>query len=133
MTRQDAPLRVMTFNIRYHNPADGVNAWPARRDWVAQIIRDRGADLVGIQEALPDQIADLEKRLPEYGWYGVGRDDGRRRGEHTPIFYRKARLERLDQGAFWLSEQPDKPGSQSWDTSLPRVAVWMVPATSVSR
>jgi endonuclease/exonuclease/phosphatase family metal-dependent hydrolase len=125
MSEQDAaPLRVMTFNIRYNNPGDGANAWPRRRDWVAEIIRDRRVDVAGMQEARPEQIDDLEERLPEFGWYGVGRDDGRRGGEHTPIFYRKDRLELLDQGSFWLSEQPDEPGSKSWDSSLPRVASW---------
>jgi endonuclease/exonuclease/phosphatase family metal-dependent hydrolase len=120
-----AMLRVLTFNIRYNNPGDGPNAWPLRRDWVAEIIRERKTDLVGMQEALPGQIADLEERLPEYAWYGVGRDDGKHGGEHTPIFYRKDRLERLDQGAFWLSETPEKPGSKSWDTAITRVAVWL--------
>lgn len=119
-----ASLRVMTFNIRYNNPRDGQNAWPARRDWVAEIVRERRVDLVGMQEAQAGQIADLEERLPGYDWYGVGRDDGKRGGEHTPIFYRKDRLERFDQGAFWLSEQPDQPGSKSWDTAITRVTVW---------
>jgi endonuclease/exonuclease/phosphatase family metal-dependent hydrolase len=123
--KESAVLRVMTFNIRYDNPGDGRNAWPLRRDWVAQIIRERRCDLAGLQEALPGQIADLENRLAEYAWYGVGRDDGKRGGESTPIFYRKARFERLDEGAFWLSETPDEPGSKSWDTAITRVAVWL--------
>lgn len=118
-------LRVMTFNIRYNNPGDGANAWPKRRDWVAKIVREQRTDLLGVQEALPDQIADLEQRLPEYAWYGVGRDDGKHAGEHTPIFYRKSRFEVLDRGAFWLSESPEKPGSKSWDAAITRVAVWL--------
>ncbi len=117
-------LRVMTFNIRYNNPGDGVNAWPQRRDWVAEVVKDRRIDMLGVQEALPGQIADLEQRLVCYGWYGVGRDNGRRGGEHTPIFYRKSRLELLDEGAFWLSQKPDQPGSKSWDTAITRVTVW---------
>lgn len=124
-TRGDEALRLMTFNIRYNNPADGENAWPNRRDWVAQIVRERNTDLVGMQEALPGQIADLEQRLPDYAWHGVGRDDGKRGGEHTPIFYRKSRFEVLDQGAFWLSEQPEQPGSKGWDTAITRVTVWL--------
>jgi endonuclease/exonuclease/phosphatase family metal-dependent hydrolase len=120
-----AVLRVMTFNIRYNNPGDGQNAWPLRRDWVAEIIRERKTDLVGVQEALPGQIDDLVERLSDFAWYGVGRDDGKHAGEHTPIFYRRDRFERLDQGAFWLSETPEKPGSKSWDTAITRVAVWL--------
>jgi endonuclease/exonuclease/phosphatase family metal-dependent hydrolase len=124
--REDASmLAAMTFNIRYHNLGDGRNAWPLRRDWVAEIIRERKTDLACLQEALPGQIADLQQRLPDYGWYGVGRDDGEQAGEHTPIFYRKARFERLDAGAFWLSETPEQPGSKSWDAAITRVAVWL--------
>jgi endonuclease/exonuclease/phosphatase family metal-dependent hydrolase len=115
----------MTFNIRYDNPGDGRNTWPLRRDWVAEIIREQGTDLAGLQEVLPRQIADLQERLPDYAWYGVGRDDGKSGGEHTPIFYRRSRLERLQEGAFWLSETPDQPGSTSWDTAITRVAVWL--------
>lgn len=123
-TNASDALRVMTFNIRFNNPGDGENAWPHRRDWVAEIIRAQRVDVLGVQEAMPDQIADLESRLTDYGWYGVGRNDGQRGGEHTPIFYRKSRLTLLDQGAFWLSEEPDKPGSKGWDTAITRVTVW---------
>ena len=54
-------VRVMTFNIRYNNPGDGENAWPHRKDMVADIIRQH-ADIAGLQEAQLDQIRDLEKR-----------------------------------------------------------------------
>ena len=117
----ETAIRAMTFNIRYNNPGDGENAWPHRRDWVAEIIREREADIVGCQEALRGQIADLAERLPGYAWYGVGRDDGAERGEFVPVFYRRDRFELLDKDAFWLSETPDEPGSRSWDSSLPRV------------
>src|SRR4051794_32523771 len=60
------PLRVMTFNLRYDNPADGANAWPNRKDWVASLIRFHGVDAVGVQEALLRQLVDLDARLP--GW-----------------------------------------------------------------
>jgi endonuclease/exonuclease/phosphatase family metal-dependent hydrolase len=120
-TDGDTTVRAMTFNIRYNNPGDGENAWPHRRDWVAEIIRTREADIVGCQEALRDQIADLAERLPDYAWYGVGRDDGAERGEFVPVFYRRDRFELLEKASFWLSESPDKPGSRSWDSSLPRV------------
>ncbi|HUG93126.1 MAG TPA: endonuclease/exonuclease/phosphatase family protein [Planctomycetaceae bacterium] len=114
-------VRVMTFNIRYDNARDGENAWPHRRDWVARIIRSREADVVGCQEALRSQIADLEQRLPGYAWYGVGRDDGEERGEFVPVFYLKDRFEPLERASFWLSEAPQTPGSSGWDASLPRV------------
>ncbi len=120
------PLKVMSYNIRYNNPGDGVNAWPNRKDHVADMIGSKySADLAGLQEAQYDQIQDLEERLPEYAWIGVGREDGKQAGEFTSIFYRKERLEPLEHDTFWLSEQPDVPGSKSWDTAITRIVTWV--------
>jgi endonuclease/exonuclease/phosphatase family metal-dependent hydrolase len=41
------------------------------------------------------------------------------------VYWRKDRFEKLDAGHFWLSETSDKPGSKSWDSSLPRMATWV--------
>jgi len=118
------PFNVMTFNIRYNNPADGENAWPNRKDMVASMIRFHGADLLGVQEALRDQVDDLAKRLPEYKWFGVGRDDGHDAGEFSAIFYRKYRFRVLDSGTFWLSKTPETMGSIGWDAACVRIVTW---------
>ena len=119
------PIRMMTYNIRYNTPSDGVNAWPNRKDHVAEMIGERyKADLAGLQEALKGQIDDLTARLPEYEWFGVGRDDGKEEGEFCPIFYRKDRMELLDHGTFWLSQTPEIPGSRGWDAHCNRVVTW---------
>jgi endonuclease/exonuclease/phosphatase family metal-dependent hydrolase len=123
-TAATAPLRVMTFNIRYDNPADGVNAWPNRRDWVASLVRFHGADVIGVQEALARMLTDLDARLPGFARVGVGRTDGREQGEFSAILYRTARLELLDSGTFWLSPTPEVVGSKGWDTAIERVATW---------
>jgi endonuclease/exonuclease/phosphatase family metal-dependent hydrolase len=117
-------LRVMSFNIRYNNPDDKENAWTHRKSMVASMVRFHRADIVGVQEALRDQIADLEKLVPEYAWCGVGRTDGKSGGEFSAIFYRKSRFELLAQSTFWLSETPDVIGSKGWDAALPRVVTW---------
>ena len=118
------PLRVMTFNIRYDNPGDGVNAWPNRKDWVASLIRFHGADAVGVQEALLRQLTDLDVRLPGWARVGVGRADGREGGEFSAILYRTDRLELVESGTFWLSPTPEVPGSKGWDTAIERIATW---------
>lgn len=126
---EDAAVRVMTFNIRYNNRRDGENAWPNRKDIVAGIIRDNKTDIVGLQEALPEQVRDLETRLDEFAWYGVGRNDAKvennNSGETCSIFYRKDRFERLDAGTFWLAQDPNKVGNKSWDAALPRICSWV--------
>jgi hypothetical protein len=106
------PLRVMTFNVRYDNPGDGPNAWPFRRDWVGALVRFHGADVVGVQEALAHMLTDLDARLPGFVRVGVGRTDGRDRGEFSAILYRTDRLELLDGGTFWLSPTPEAVGSK---------------------
>ena len=121
---EGAFVRVMSFNIRYNNPADNENGWAHRKSMVASMLRFHRADLIGVQEALRDQIADLEQLAPEYAWCGVGRSDGKADGEFSAIFYRKARFELLDQSTFWLSETPEVIGSKGWDAALPRVVTW---------
>ena len=118
------PLNVLSFNIRYNTPEDGLNAWPNRKEMAANVIRDYQVDFAGLQEALAGQIADLQDQLPYYAWIGVGRDDGKAQGEFSPIFYNKQKFELLKQGTFWLSETPEVPGSKSWDAALPRIATY---------
>ena len=116
-------LRVMTYNIRFDNPADGVHAWPNRKELVASVIRFHKADIIGVQEALEHQIQDVIDLLPGYDWVGVGRnEDGG--GEFSAILYRSSVVAVKAAQTFWLSETPDEPGSKSWDSSLPRIATW---------
>ena len=116
-------LRVMTYNIRFDNPADGVHAWPNRKELVASVIRFHKVDIIGVQEALEHQIQDVIDLLPGYDWVGVGRDeDGG--GEFSAILYRSSVVAVKAAQTFWLSETPEEPGSKSWDSSLPRIATW---------
>ncbi len=117
-------VTVMTFNIRYNNQSDLQNAWPNRKSLVASTVRFHKIDIAGLQEALNDQLKDLEGLLPEYGWLGVGRDNGKEAGEYNPIFYLKSRFKILAQSTFWLSETPDTPGSRGWDAACNRVVTW---------
>lgn len=117
-------LRVMTFNIRYNEPRDGVNAWPNRKDRAAAVVRFHKADLVGVQEALAGQLKDLESALPDFAWCGVGRDDGKEKGEFSAILYRKSRFKLLETSTSWLSETPLVAGSKGWGAHYARVITW---------
>ena len=108
-----APINVATYNLRNSGADDGPNAWPARKDMVKALIRYHEFDILGTQEGLPDQIADLA-HMEEFDHVGVGRDDGKSAGEHSAIFFRKSRFSLLGKGDFWLSETPDRP-SFGWD------------------
>ena len=84
-------------------------------------------DVLGVQEALNAQVADLRLSLTDYEFYGVGRDDGRKQGEYSGIFYRRQRLtlDPDDAGTFWLSDTPQQPGSMTWGNQIPRIATWL--------
>jgi endonuclease/exonuclease/phosphatase family metal-dependent hydrolase len=119
-----ASIRVMSFNIRYDEPRDGVNAWPNRKQKVADVIRFHKADLVGVQEALLTQLRDLESMLPGFAWCGVGRTDGKEGGEYSAILYRKSRFQIQECRTFWLSPSPDVAGSKGWDAAFSRIVTW---------
>lgn len=118
------PIDVMSLNVRYDNPGDSLNNWRFRRDRVANAIRFYDAEIVGTQEVLHGQLVDLQQRLPEYGVVGVGREDGKEKGEYSALWYKKDRFEVLDSGNFWLSETPEVPGSKGWDGACERIAAW---------
>lgn len=115
-------LRVMSFNIRYNEPRDGVNAWANRKTKVSDVIRFHKADLIGLQEAQYNQLQDLEK-LNGFAWCGVGRDGGDK-GEFSAILYRQSRFKLVETATFWLSETPEKAGSKGWDADYPRIVTW---------
>ena len=116
-------MNVISFNIRYNNPGDGENMWTNRIEMVSGLVRFHEPDIFGLQEALIEQIEDIQNNLTGYEWFGVGRDDGDKAGEFTPIFFNKSKFILLKQGTFWLSETPEKP-SKSWDSSLNRIVTW---------
>lgn len=120
-----AQVNVLSFNIRYDNPADGPNAWPYRAGQVAELVKKYEADIVGMQEVLDHQLKDLLERLPEYSWVGHGRDDGYTRGEYSPILFRADRYAIQVWNQRWLSETPEQPGSKSWDACCPRIVTWV--------
>ena len=117
-------FKLMTYNIRYDNPRDGKDVWANRVDAVVDLISKQ--DLIGLQEVTAGQLKTLIQRLPEFDFYGVGRDDGRSRGEHAPVFFRKSRFELLEQRTFWLSARPKQIGVAGWDAALPRTCTWVL-------
>lgn len=117
------PFKVMTYNIRYDNAQDSLNAWTYRKDKVANLIQFHEADIIGMQEALFNQVNYLDEQLTDFDWCGEGRDDGKEAGEFSPIFYNTNLFTLLEDSTFWLSETPEVP-SKSWDSSLNRIVTW---------
>ncbi|MBC7829919.1 MAG: endonuclease/exonuclease/phosphatase family protein [Chitinophagaceae bacterium] len=118
------PLNIMTFNIRYNNPGDSLNAWPNRVDKVSSQILFHEAHIIGVQEALHDQMQDLDRALTKYKYVGGARDDGKEKGEYSAIFFDTTRLQLLQSQTFWLSQTPQAPGSKGWDAAITRIVTW---------
>lgn len=116
-------MNIISFNIRYNTQNDGVNAWPNRVEMVTGLLQFHDADIFGLQEALYEQIIDIKKNLPEHEWFGVGRDDGEKAGEFSPVFYNKSKFILVKHGNFWLSENCEKPGL-GWDAMCNRIVSW---------
>ena len=119
------PLNVGSYNIRMHSKVDYKNGdgWTERREVMCDLVAYTAFDIFGSQEVCHDQLEYMLSRLPEYDYIGVARDDGKQKGEYSPVFYRRDRFELLDSGTFWLSETPDKV-SYGWDAACRRVCSW---------
>lgn len=123
---QQLELKVGSYNIRYDNQEDREqgNSWTSRLPVLSSLLRWESPDVFGAQEVLADQLQDMKAVLPDYAVYGVGRADGKEKGEYAPIFFKKDKFELLKSGEFWLSETPEKP-SKGWDAALPRICTWV--------
>lgn len=123
--RDNNSFRVMTFNLRYDNPRDSLNAWDNRRLIVSGFINNQKPDIIGFQEVMHHQYEFLDSVLTGYASISVGRSDGAKGGEMNPVFYNKERFDLVRTKTFWLSATPDVPGSKDWGSSLPRIVTWI--------
>ena len=116
----------MSYNIRYGTASDGTNSWQYRYGASAMMLDDHKPDVVGLQEALYDQVQYLTMALDKtYKAVGVGRDDGKKEGEIMAMLYNYKTTKLLKWGTFWLSDTPDTP-SRGWDGACNRCATWAI-------
>ncbi len=118
-------LKVMSYNIRMGEADDGTNSWNFRFPATGLMLKDQQPDLFGLQEAFGYQVRFIQENFKNYGSYGIGRENGRKQGEHMTIFYNKKVLKMGKKGTFWLSEHPEKP-STGWDAACKRTATWAI-------
>jgi len=125
LVAQGQCIDVISYNIRYDNPDDAPNNWDNRKEFLISQLNFYNPDVFGVQEGLIHQVKEMDQGLEGYAYFGVGRDYGDERGEHTAVLYNKQRLKLLNQSTFWLSLTPDKP-SKGWDAALPRTCTYGV-------
>lgn len=118
-------LNVATFNIRLKVDSDAKkgDGWNQRASKVCDVIKFHDFDLFGAQEVTYPQLLDMLELLPEYSYVGVGRDDGGKSGEFSPIFYKEDQFKLLKSGTFWLAADCTTP-NMGWDAACMRVCTW---------
>ena len=120
---KDSTITVMSYNVRMGVANDGENSWENRKAATPAMLADCAPDVFGVQEAFDFQLDYIEQTSPAYKWVGVGRDDGKTKGEYMAVFYNAEKIELLDWGTYWLSETPEVP-SRGWDAACRRTATW---------
>ena len=125
ITADSKNFRIMSFNIRLVTPDDGKNIWYNRSNEVCKFIQKQAPDVFGLQEATQIQMDDISRQLTDYGFVGWGRDDGKQKGEYSPVFFDKTKYRLVKSGVFWLSETPDEV-SFGWDAVCRRTCSWVV-------
>lgn len=116
-------LKIMSYNIKLDYPKEGKNSWTNRKPFMVNQIKFYEPDVLGVQEAMPNQMKDMDSLLTDYSFVGVGRDDGKNEGEFSAIFYKKKELKVLQSSTFWLSQTPEKV-SMGWDAVCNRVCTY---------
>jgi endonuclease/exonuclease/phosphatase family metal-dependent hydrolase len=116
-------LSVMTYNIKLDYPKEGENSWTNRKPFFINQLKFHEPDVFGVQEAMPNQMKDMDSLLADYSFVGVGRDDGKDEGEYSAIFYKTDKLKVLESSTFWLSQTPDMV-SMGWDAVCNRVCTY---------
>jgi len=133
-TKKEAPLNIATFNLRYGTAADSTNNWDNRKSILIDCIREMQPGILGSQEGLPFQLEIIKDAFPNLKYFGLGRyyqvevdrPHENLAGEHCAIFYDTTQFILDRYSTFWLSDQPNQPGSMSWGNTLPRIVTWGV-------
>lgn len=119
-------LKTATFNIRMATSADGINEWKYRIPLVKKTLNFENLDIIGFQEVLYTQLVDIQKMLPDYDYYGVGREDFQQKGEYAAIFYKKNKFKMIEGNTFVLAADTLAVGALGWDAVCTRIVTWVL-------
>jgi endonuclease/exonuclease/phosphatase family metal-dependent hydrolase len=120
----DTDLTVVSFNILVDfGSGPGIPRWTERRDWCVKLLKDTGAQLIGLQEPSPGQMKWLGEHLSEYEAVFYRRMPTDKGYPDAALLYLRERFAEKERGHWWLSPTPEKV-STGFGNTLPRLVVW---------
>jgi endonuclease/exonuclease/phosphatase family metal-dependent hydrolase len=120
---QGQDISVLTYNIKWDNTNDTVNNWNDRKEAMVSLLKHYQPGIIGMQEVVNGQLNYLVANLTNFASVGVGREDGKEKGEYSPILYNTELLKVQESTTFWLSDTPNKI-SVGWDAALERICTY---------
>lgn len=129
---QGQDINAMTYNIKYDNVNDTINNWNDRKAAMVDLLKKYNPEFIGMQEVLLRQLKYLDESMPNHKYIGVGRDDGKQKGEFSPILFDENKFQILNSNTFWLSKTPDRI-SVGWDASMERICTYGLFQNKVSK
>ena len=121
------PLNIISYNIRQDTAGDkDARDWQQRKNKLTDYLSNNKTSIIGLQEVRHNQLLDIDKALPDHSYVGVGREDGKKRGEYSPIFYDRKiwKLDPKEHGTYWLSDTPDVANRRTWGNGHTRICTW---------
>ncbi len=119
-------VKVMQFNVK-----NEVYTWSNRSTQIANLIKDNGIEIMGLQELYSESAYNtlLEKLGSNYAGIVYKRESSMFDTESEAIIYRKDKYTIVNSGRFWLTSTPDTAGKTSVDgytAKYERFAIWSV-------
>lgn len=117
-------IRIASTNIRFANPADGINDWPMRLPLWSKLINEFDPVIMGTQEGRQPQLLEAEHSLKNLSLAHEHRDWITER-MYPCIFYNPNKVKLLRSGDAWLSTTPEVAGSKDFESAFPRLCTWI--------
>lgn len=122
--KDNAEILIVGWNIQVGRESGLFsNNWAKRKTALRRVLSEETADVYCFQEVLLHQLTFLEQILTNHRHVGVGRDDGKHKGEFCPIFFNREKFVLVDSNTFWLSDAPDSC-TYTWDIFFKRICTW---------
>ena len=115
-------IKVVSFNLRRDFGPQRKNRWETRKELAAKVIEQSNAEIIGVQEFLPNMRKDLKELLDGYSIFGRGRLSGKKpnNDEHSDIIIKNDQVEVSRCRTFWLAKKPETP-SRAMFAVYPRI------------